>query len=131
MRATGARVLAIDMCEWGLAPPDEPHLRYQKRTWWLASLGLYPYALILARRCAGHQTHRTLEGGLPYDLTDAQVEAYNLDTRIRLSKAEASELINLSAKLSATGESYGLGNDGVTVTLPPDDKLIRVNQLIA
>ncbi|CAK0812589.1 unnamed protein product, partial [Prorocentrum cordatum] len=26
---------------------------------------------------------------------------------------------------------YGLGNDGVTVTLPPDDKLIRVNQLIA
>eukprot|EP00959_Pyramimonas_sp_CCMP1952_P121013 2530246-Pyramimonas_sp.AAC.1 len=72
VHATGARALAIDMCEWGLAPPDQPQCRYQKRTWWLVSLGLYPYALILARRCSGKHARRTLEGGLPHDLTDTQ-----------------------------------------------------------
>eukprot|EP00959_Pyramimonas_sp_CCMP1952_P414847 8691771-Pyramimonas_sp.AAC.1 len=36
VHATGARALAIDMCEWGLAPPDEPQHRHQKRTWFAA-----------------------------------------------------------------------------------------------
>ena len=52
-KRTGAQVIALAQCEWGLGPPDEPEKRYQKNTFWLVSRGLYPRALALARRSSG------------------------------------------------------------------------------
>ena len=74
-------------CERGLAPPDEPHKRYCKLTWWLVSKGLHPWELALARRCSGNRVHAPLEGPLPYDLTTEQVEHCNLNSAGRLTLA--------------------------------------------
>jgi hypothetical protein len=72
---TGCRVIAMDMCMWGKAPPDsgEPgqprapdeDLRYKKGSWWMVSKGLYLYALLLARKCDGQHKHVSLSGPMP------------------------------------------------------------------
>ena len=52
-KSTGAQVVPMCMCEWGLGPIDNAATRYKKATWWLVSPGLYMYALVLSRRCSG------------------------------------------------------------------------------
>ena len=46
---TGAKVVAMSMCEWGLCPVDDAEAKYRKETWWLVSPGLYMHALALAK----------------------------------------------------------------------------------
>ena len=61
-RATGAVVVPMAMCAWGLAPPDHPEQRYRKYTWWLVSPGLVPWAFLLARQCPKNHVHAQLKG---------------------------------------------------------------------
>ena len=64
-RKTGALIVPTHLCEWGLAPSDEPEKRYKKGQWNLVSPGLYAYALLLARRCQGRHHHVQLKGSAP------------------------------------------------------------------
>ena len=93
------------MCERGLAPPDEPHKRYRKLTWWLVSKGLYPWALALARRCSGNHARAPLEGPLPYDLTNEQAEHYNASSAGRLAAAGQRGLLGLGHRIAFAGAS--------------------------
>ena len=94
-----------------MPPPDNPNLRYRKKTWWLVSAGLYPYALALARKCSGQHQHEPLEGPLPQAITEEQAEAYNSEPAPRLQDAEAQQLLSLASRLAASagarGESAG------------------------
>ena len=64
-KRTGARIIAVAMCEWGKAPKDAPEKRYRKLTWWMVSSRLYPYVRGLARRCSGQHVHVPLQGKNP------------------------------------------------------------------
>ena len=64
-KKTGALFVPTHLCEWGLAPSDEPDKRYKKGQWNLVSPGLYAYALLLARRCRGQHEHVQLKGAAP------------------------------------------------------------------
>eukprot|EP00959_Pyramimonas_sp_CCMP1952_P428656 8978131-Pyramimonas_sp.AAC.1 len=34
-KRTGARIISVAMCEWGLGPPEEPTKRHRKLTSWM------------------------------------------------------------------------------------------------
>ena len=61
MDKTGAIILPVDMCEYGLGPPDQKEARYRKYTWILVSRRLLPTARSLVRRCRGGHRHVLLE----------------------------------------------------------------------
>ncbi|CAL1131402.1 unnamed protein product [Cladocopium goreaui] len=69
-RRTGAKIVSMAMCAWGLGPPEtEEGLFHRKHSWWLVSPELYPWALLfLGRQCPGvgptHQ-HAPLKGPSP------------------------------------------------------------------
>ena len=65
IKKTKAVILPTSMCEWGLAPPDQPTLRYRKHCWILVHPRLLPAALILIRKCRRQHTHLQLEGNIP------------------------------------------------------------------
>lgn len=81
-KQTGAMIVPTHLCEWGLAPSDDPDKRYKKGQWNLVSPGLYAYALLLARRCGGRHEHVQLKGPAPsgsYPRTrEAQVYPWKL-----------------------------------------------------
>ena len=54
-RRTGAKIVSMAMCAWGLGPPGtEEGLFHCKHSWWLVSPELYPWALLfLGRQCPG------------------------------------------------------------------------------
>lgn len=67
---TGAKIVPLAMCAWGLAPPDAPSGEYHRKlSWWLVSKELYPWALLfLAKPCPGvskDHTHVQLKGPSP------------------------------------------------------------------
>ena len=67
---TGARIVPMAMCAWGLGPPAGSDAEYhRKKSWWLVSPELYPWALLfLARACPGvsaKHTHAPLKGSSP------------------------------------------------------------------
>ena len=69
-QSTGARVVPMDMCAWYLGVEEgTPGHFHRKRTWWLVSPGLYPWArLFLSRTCPGVGTshvHVGLKGPSP------------------------------------------------------------------
>ena len=61
--ATGALFIPAHLCEWGLAPADQPSKRYRKGQWNLVSPGVYAYALLLARPCQRQHEHVPVKGG--------------------------------------------------------------------
>ena len=72
--STGARVVPMDMCAWYLGVEEgTPGHFHRKRTWWLVSPGLYPWArLFLSRTWFGVGTshvHVGLKG--PWGSSDA------------------------------------------------------------
>ena len=61
-KRTGARVVPMHMCEWGLQlPTDVPDL-CRTSAWWLVSPRLHPYASALAHRRHSKHKHATMEG---------------------------------------------------------------------
>ena len=67
---TGARIVPMAMCAWGLGPPAGGDAEYhRKKSWWLVSPELYPWALLFsARACPGvsaKHTHAPLKGSSP------------------------------------------------------------------
>ena len=60
--ATGALFIPSHLCEWGLAPADQPAKRYKKGQWNLVSPGLYAYALLIARPCQHQHEHVPVKG---------------------------------------------------------------------
>ena len=67
---TGARIVPMAMCAWGLGPPAGGDAEYhRKKSWWLVSPELYPWALLfLARACPGvsaKHMHAPLKGSSP------------------------------------------------------------------
>ena len=60
---TGALFIPAHLCEWGLAPADQPTKRYRKGQWNLVSPGVYAYALLLARPCQRQHEHVPVKGG--------------------------------------------------------------------
>ena len=60
--ATGALFIPSHLCEWGLAPEDQPSKRYRKGQWNLVSPGLYAYALLIARPCQRQHEHVQVKG---------------------------------------------------------------------
>jgi len=90
---TGAWIVPMAKCAWGLSPPDQPTKRYRKNTWWLVSLGLYMYALLLARRC-GHSRDQLVaaRGTLPKDITPAKATEFNNDKSRVLGPVEQEQI---------------------------------------
>ena len=69
-QSTGARIVPMDMCAWYLGVEEgTPGHYHRKKTWWLVSPGLYPWArLFLARSCPGvsaSHVHVGLKGASP------------------------------------------------------------------
>ena len=58
---TGALIVPTYMCPWGKQAADAPGKRYRKGSWWLVSLRLYLYALLLARHCRGDHDHMAVK----------------------------------------------------------------------
>jgi len=118
IKRTGAKLITIAMCEWGLSPPDQPDKRYRKLTMWLVSKGLYPWALALARRCSGHHEHVPLDGPLPYEVSDEQAAAFNKSKggkyNCALTVSESRRLGSLLNRIRLAGAvAQGLGNDKI------------------
>ena len=55
----GVIIVPVDMCEYGLAPTDQPEARYRKRTWLVTMVqGLQE----VSRRCQGGHEHAEIKG---------------------------------------------------------------------
>ena len=55
----GVIIVPVDMCEYGLAPSDQPETRYRKRTWLVTMVqGLQE----ISRRCQGGHVHAEIKG---------------------------------------------------------------------
>ena len=119
---TGARIVPMAMCAWGLSPPNQPTKRYRKNTWWLVSPKLYMYALLLARRCDhGRDQHVALRGVVPREITAAQAAKFNKDKSRVLSPSEQEQITTAiectnwpaqaRAAVSGSGSCLGATND--------------------
>lgn len=66
---TGAKIVPLAMCAWGLALPGAPGEYHWKRSWWLVSKELYTWALLfLSKPCPGvteDHAHVQLKGASP------------------------------------------------------------------
>ncbi len=58
-------MLPASMCEYGLAPSDEPNKRYRKNCWILVNPRLLPAAWSLSKTCTGSHDTVQLQGCIP------------------------------------------------------------------
>ncbi|CAK0800076.1 unnamed protein product [Prorocentrum cordatum] len=131
MAREGVYLVECDMCQFGLAPPDEPEARHKKSTY---LLGNFPELRRLGRRCQGKCKHVHLEGAVKiagrwqkraalasaYTPEFAQALAAALaaaEARLRGSpmqaslhgEAHAGRLVKAAEELTAYGRSHGWG----------------------
>ncbi|CAK0798347.1 unnamed protein product, partial [Prorocentrum cordatum] len=131
MAREGVYLVECDMCQFGLAPPDEPEARHKKSTY---LLGNFPELRRLGRRCQGKCKHVHLEGAVkiagrwqkraalasactPEFARALAAALAAAETRLRGSpmqaslhgEAHAGRLVKAAEELTAYGRSHGWG----------------------
>ena len=73
---TGAVIISVANCAYGLAPLDDADRPYLARRWWLVSKGLLPWAYLIARRCTKNHKHTVMEGSDGFGHNRTRMAAY-------------------------------------------------------